>query len=164
MKLDYVINFWTLSVNCLQSYDPLRIWHFKCVKIFFWPYQSIWHSQSWLALENYGKVWLSSEVYSNGVAISWWHMFARVQNDGEFSKPIPVTNGIKQSCVLAPTLFSMMFSAMLTDAFQDCGHGFPIRYRFDGKLFNLKRWQAESKVQTDVLDELLDVDDTVNSL
>ena len=33
---------------------------------------------------------------------------------------------------MAPTLFSMMFSAMLTDAFQDVDAGFPIRYRFDG--------------------------------
>ena len=46
-------------------------------------------------------------------------MLARVQNDGEFSDPFPVTNGVKQGCVLASTLFSMMFSAMLTDAFQD---------------------------------------------
>ena len=44
-------------------------------------------------------------------------MLARVQNDGEFSYPFPVTNGVKQGCVLASTLFSMMFSAMLTDAF-----------------------------------------------
>ena len=44
-------------------------------------------------------------------------MLARVQNDGEFSDPFPVTNGVKQGCVLASTLFSMMFSAMLTDAF-----------------------------------------------
>ena len=38
-------------------------------------------------------------------------MLARVQNDGEFSDPFPVTNGVKQGCVLASTLFSMMFSA-----------------------------------------------------
>ena len=44
-------------------------------------------------------------------------MRARVQNDGEFSEPFPVTNGVKQGCVLTRTLFSMMFSAMLTDAF-----------------------------------------------
>ena len=44
-------------------------------------------------------------------------MLAKVQNDGEFSDPFPVTNGVKQGCVLASTLFSMMFSAMLTDAF-----------------------------------------------
>ena len=35
----------------------------------------------------------------------------------------------------------------------------PIRYRFDGKLFNLKRLQAKSKVQTEVLDEFLFADD-----
>ena len=69
-------------------------------------------------------------------------MLARVQNDGEFSDPFPVTNGVKQGCVLASILFSMMFSAMLTDAFQDGDNGIPIRYRFDGKLFNLRRLQA----------------------
>ena len=60
---------------------------------------------------------------------------------------------------MTPTLFSMMFSVMLTDAFQERDAGFPIRYRFDGKLFNLRRLQAKSKVQTDVLDKLLYADD-----
>ena len=41
----------------------------------------------------------------------------------------------------------MMFSAMLTDAFQGGDNGIPIRYRFDGKLFNLRRLEAKSKVQ-----------------
>ena len=67
-----------------------------------------------------------------------------------------LTNGVKQGCVLASTLFSMLFSAMLTDAFQDGDNGIPIRYRFDGKLFNLK---TKSKVQTEVLDEFLFADD-----
>ena len=86
-------------------------------------------------------------------------MLARVQNDGQFSDPFTVTNGVKQGCVLAPTLFSMMFSAMLTAAFQDGDNGIPIRYRFDGKLFNLRRLQAKSKVQTEVLNEFLFADD-----
>ena len=60
-------------------------------------------------------------------------MACLVQNDGEYSERFPVTHGVKQGCVLAPTLFSMTFSAMLTDAFQDCDAGFPIKYRFDGK-------------------------------
>ena len=86
-------------------------------------------------------------------------MLARVQSDGEYSVPFPVTNGVKQGCVLAPTLFSMMFSAMLTDAFQDGDNGISIRYRFDGELFNLRRLQAKSKVQTEVLEEFLFADD-----
>ena len=88
------------------------------------------------------------------IAMVWqFHdgMLARVQNDGEFSDPFSVTNGVKQGCVLASTLFSMMFSAMLTDAFQDDDNGIPIRYRFDGKLFNPRRLQAKSKVKTEVL-------------
>ena len=80
---------------------------------------------------------------------------------GEFSNPFSVTNGIKQGCVLAATLFSMVCSAMLTDAFQDRDNGIPIRYRFDGKLFNLRRLQAKSKVQTEVLDKLHFADDIV---
>ena len=60
---------------------------------------------------------------------------------------------------MAPTLFSMMISAMLTYAFQDVDAGFPIRYRFDGKLLNLRRLQAKFKVQTDVADKLLYADD-----
>ena len=50
-------------------------------------------------------------------------MQARVQNDG----PFVVTNGTKQGCVMSPTLFSMMFSAMLMDDFQDSDSGFPIK-------------------------------------
>ena len=86
-------------------------------------------------------------------------MLARVQNDGEFSDPFPVTNGVKQGCVLASTLFSMMFSAILTESFQDGDNGIPFRYRFDGTFFNLRRLQAKSKVQTKVLDEFLFADD-----
>ena len=86
-------------------------------------------------------------------------MLAQVQNNGEFSDPFPVTKCVKQGCVLAPTLFSMIFSAVLTDTFQDGDNGIPIKYRFDGKIFNLRRLQAKSKVQTGVLDEFLFADD-----
>ena len=89
-------------------------------------------------------------------------MLAWVQNDGEFSNLFPFTNGVKQRYVLAPTLFSMLFSAMLTAAFQDGDNGIPIRYRFDGKLFNLRRLQAKFKMQTEVLDEFLFADDMAN--
>ena len=64
-------------------------------------------------------------------------MLARVQT--EVSDSFPVTNGVKQGCVLAPTLFSMLFSAMLTAAFQDGNNGIPIRFRIGGKLINLRR-------------------------
>ena len=79
-------------------------------------------------------------------------MQARVQNDGELSEPLDVTNGVKQGCVMAPTLISMMFFALLFWMHFRTGTGFPNRYRFDGNIFNLRRLQAKTKVQTDVLD------------
>ena len=36
-----------------------------------------------------------------------------------------------------------------------CGNGFPIRYRFDGNLFNRRKLQIKSKVQTNASDKLL---------
>ena len=75
-----------------------------------------------------------------------------------FSDPFPVKTEVQQRFVLASTLFSM-FAAMLTDAFQDGENGIYFRYRFDVELFNLRRLQAKSKVQTEVLDVFLLADD-----
>ena len=86
-------------------------------------------------------------------------MQAHVFDVGESSAPSPVTNGVKQGCVLPPTLFSMMFSAMLTDACHDGDPGLDIRYRTDGKLFNLRRLQAKTKIHVDRLREFLFADD-----
>ena len=85
-------------------------------------------------------------------------MQVRVQDDGESSEPILVTNGVKQGCVLAPTLFSMMFSAMLAEAFRDNSDGILIRYRTDGKVFNLRRLHAKSKVKMCCVRDLLFAD------
>ena len=86
-------------------------------------------------------------------------MLARVQDGGESSAPFAVTNGVKQGCVLAPTLFSIMFSAMLSDAFRDKDMGISIRYRMDGSVFNLRRLQAKTKVSEDSINDLLFADD-----
>ena len=86
-------------------------------------------------------------------------MMARVLDDAEPSEAFPVTNGVKQGCVLAQTLFSMMFSAMLTDAFRDCEPGINIKFRTDGKLFNPRRLQAVTKVKETVLRDFLFADD-----
>jgi hypothetical protein len=48
---------------------------------------------------------------------------------------------------------------MLTDAFRDGNTGIDIKYRIDGKLFNLRRLQAKSKVKTYNINELLFADD-----
>ena len=54
-------------------------------------------------------------------------MQAHIQKDGEYSALFLVTKGVKQDCAMALKLFSMMFSAVLKDAFQTVMlHGFTI--------------------------------------
>ena len=86
-------------------------------------------------------------------------MQARVQDDGVYSESFLVTSGVKQGCVLAPTFFSMMFSAMLTDAFRLGDIGVNFKFRTDRKLFNIRRIQAQTKVQKDIARDFLFADD-----
>ena len=88
-------------------------------------------------------------------------MMVSVQDNGTHSTSFSVSNGVKQGCVLAPTLFSMMFSAMLMDAYKDSSIGVDIRYRFDGGgLFKHSRLKAVSKVQSESAREFLFADDS----
>ena len=48
---------------------------------------------------------------------------------------------------------------MLTDAFLDYDPEICVRYRTDGKLFNLRHLQAKTKVRVDKLRDLLFADD-----
>ena len=86
-------------------------------------------------------------------------MRATVLDNGDTSDSFPVTNGGKQGCVLAPTLFSMVSAAMLRDASQDNDDGIQLKYKTDGGLFNLRRLKAKTKVKVATLRELLFADD-----
>lgn len=52
-----------------------------------------------------------------------------------FSAPFVVTNGVKQACVLALTLFGIMVAAVLVHAFRQCG--IYMQYCMDGGVLNL---------------------------
>ena len=93
--------------------------------------------------------------------ISLFHdgMVARVLNGGGNSEQFQVTNRVKQKCFLALALFNLVFSAMLTEAFNDSSAGTSITYRCDGKLFNLRRLQAITKIKETSIRDLLFADD-----
>ncbi|BHF58058.1 hypothetical protein SprV_0100100700 [Sparganum proliferum] len=88
-------------------------------------------------------------------------MMAHVTDSGSVSEEFAVINGVKQSCLLAPTLFSRMFSAMLMDAYRDERPGIRIAYRTDSRLLNHKRMHFQSRVFTTTVYELLFADDCV---
>ena len=82
-----------------------------------------------------------------------------VQFDGNFSKPFYIRSGVKQGCVLAPTLFGIFFSLMLKHALGDSTEGILLHTRSDGKLFNLSRLKAKSKIRRALIRDMLFADD-----
>ena len=84
---------------------------------------------------------------------------ATVLDNGDTSDSFPVTNGVKQGCVLAPTLITMVFAAMLRVASQDNDDVIQVKCRTDGGVFNLGRLKANTKVKIATLRELLFADD-----
>nr|VZI04887.1 unnamed protein product [Spirometra erinaceieuropaei] len=68
-------------------------------------------------------------------------------------------NEVKQGCVLAPTLFSLMFCVMLLDVCCDERPGICTATRTDGQLFNHQRMHFQSRVSITIVHELLFADD-----
>ena len=82
-----------------------------------------------------------------------------VKHNGTLSDSFPISNGVKQGCVLASTLFSVFFSIMLREAKDDLPDGIYIRFRTDGSVFNLRRLLARTKTIDKLITELLFADD-----
>ena len=79
--------------------------------------------------------------------------------NGNCSEPFDISNGVKQGCVLAPTLFGIFFALVLKHAFGDSTEGVYLRTRSDGKLFNISRLRAKTKVRDVLIRDLLFADD-----
>nr|VZI25912.1 unnamed protein product [Spirometra erinaceieuropaei] len=86
-------------------------------------------------------------------------MTARVTGNGTVSDAFTVTNGAKQGCVLAPTLFNLMFSLMLIDVYRGERPGIRVAYRTDGHLLDHRRMRFQSGVSTTTVYKLLFADD-----
>ena len=74
-------------------------------------------------------------------------MMAHVIGDGLESDSFSVRNGVKQGCVFLPTLFSILFSVVLMDAFKSIHDGVEIEFRVDGGVFNGCHFQAKTRMR-----------------
>ncbi|XP_069176132.1 uncharacterized protein [Procambarus clarkii] len=85
-------------------------------------------------------------------------MKGTVMYDGSTSEPFNINSGVKQGCVLAPTLFGIFFAILVKHAFGTTTEGIYLRTRSDGKLYNLSRLRANAKVHMRILRKFLFVD------
>ncbi len=84
-----------------------------------------------------------------------------LSNGGTKSEPFTVETGLKQGCVIAPTLFAIFIAAILHLIGEELPQGIPIMYRTNGRLFNLNRFKAKSKVNCTTITDLKYADDNV---
>ena len=78
-----------------------------------------------------------------------------MKHNGSLSGSFPISNGVKQGCILAPTLFSIFFGIMLHETKEDLPDGIHIHFRPDGNVFNLRRPLARTKTIKELIIELL---------
>ena len=87
------------------------------------------------------------------------NMKGTVQFNGNLSKPFDMHSGVKQGCVLAPTLFGIFFALLLRHAFGTAQEGIYLQTRSDGSLFNLACLKARTKVREVLIRDMLFADD-----
>ena len=87
------------------------------------------------------------------------NMKGTVQSYGGSSRPFDIRSGVKQGCVLAPTLFGIFFALLLKHAFGTASEGICLRTRSDGRLFNLGRLRAKTKVRETLIRDMLLMND-----
>ncbi|XP_069194155.1 uncharacterized protein [Procambarus clarkii] len=86
-------------------------------------------------------------------------MKSKIIFNGLTSDAFNIQSRVKQGCILAPTLFEIFFAVMLHHACGSATEGIYLRTRSDGKLFNLARLRAKTKVQPRGLRDFLFADD-----
>ena len=98
-----------------------------------------WEAGLWQLLRKYG----CPEKFTTMIESLHTGMMVNVRNRGEVSDTFAITNGVKQGCVLAPTLFSIM----LEEAFTDMGDGIYIKSRQNADIFTVAHFRAKTKLQ-----------------
>ena len=92
------------------------------------------------------------------------NMKGTVQFNDSSSRPFDIHSGVKQGCVLAPTLFGIFFALLLRHTFGTASEGICLRTRSAGRLFNLGRLRAKTKVREALIrDTLFAVDAAVTT-
>ena len=73
----------------------------------------------------------------------------------------PVEVGVKQGCVLAIGIFSLLLVAvtLVSHRYLQSSDCVDIEYRLDGGLFNLRRLQAKTKTSSAVISAIQYADD-----
>ena len=149
--VDMVFAIRQLQEKCVEQHQDLHLLFIDLTKAF----DTVNRAALWAILSKLGRPPRFVQI------IRSFHdgMFCRVIENGDASDPFPVSNGVKQGCVLAPTLFSLLFAQMLSAALSQTEAGVKIHYHTDGDFFNLRRLKSYTKVTRAIMRDFLFADD-----
>ena len=149
--IDMIFTLSILKEKCREQHQPLYMAFIDLTKAF----DLVSREELYTVLQKIGtppKMLAAIRAFHDG-------MQGTVQFHGSLSESFPIQNGVKQGCVLAPTLFGIYFSVMLSHAFGASSEGVYLHSRSDGKLFNIARLKAKTKIRKVLVRELLFADD-----
>ena len=112
--IDMIFSMRQLQEKCREQRQPLHLALVDLTKAF----DLVSCSGLFKLLQKIGCLPAFSIIKSH--SIYCMVMISTVTFDGNTPKPSRVNNGVKQGCVLAPALFGILFSLLLTYAFQFC--------------------------------------------
>ena len=149
--VDMIFAMRQIQEKCIEQNMPLYSVFIDLTKAF----DMVNREALWTVLERIGcppKFVKIIQLFHTG-------MSGQVLTGGNMTDEFEITNGVKQGCVLAPVLFNIFFTAMLSHACKDLDKGIYLKYRMDGSLFDLRRLKAKTKTSTELLQEALFADD-----
>lgn len=144
---DIIFTAWQLQEKCCEQRHPLYMTFIDLTKAF----DMVDRQALWSILSRYGchdKYIRILRLLYDGTAVTV------LSNGGSKSEPFIVETGVNQGWVIAPTLFAIFIAAILHLIGEELPQGIPIMYRTDGRLFNLNRFKAKSKVNCTSITEL----------
>ncbi len=133
-----------LQEKCREQRQPLYLAFIDLTKAF----DMVDRQALWSILSRYGchdKYIRILRLLYDGMKVTM------LSNGGTKSEPFTVETGVKQGCVIAPTLFAIFFAAILPLIGEELPQGIPIMYRTDGR----------SKVNCTTITELQYANDNV---
>ena len=148
---DMIFTARQLQEKCREQRQPLYMAFIDLTKAF----DSVNRAALWRILGKFG----CPEKFISIVRLLHDGMSARVLSSQAAGDPFEVHTGVKQGCVIAPTLFSIFISTIFHLIKDRLPEGIEIIYRTDGGLFNLRRLKARTKTRATSLIELQYADD-----
>ncbi|KAK2162994.1 hypothetical protein NP493_1493g00012 [Ridgeia piscesae] len=147
-----ITNAWELQEKCIEQDRPLHM----VFIVFSKAFDTVGRTGIWQLLRKYG----CPEKFTTMIEALHTGLMANVNVGGEVSESFSVTNGAKQGCVLAATLFSIFLSSMLSEALRDIVMASTYRSDKSADLFNVANFRAKTKTTRILMRELPFADDS----